>query len=158
MKAGLLRTSGLSLISLFLLCASPGFVRTAEAQEAGVRRKNPVVITSVSLFAEKDMATFTGNVIAKTDDMVMYADKMLVKYGEAGKISTVEAVGNVRVIKATKVITSESALYDTKEDTITLTGGPKLVEGENIIMGTKITFAIKENKTSIEDSRVLLKR
>lgn len=120
--------------------------------------QSPIVITSAKLKAENNTALFEGSVVAKTDNMTLYSDKMLVFYSQEGKVSKIEADGNVRLIREGKVLTSSKALYIAGEEKIIFTGEPKAVEGENVVTGSKITYIIKEGRSIIENSRVILRQ
>lgn len=130
----------------------------AWGEEKPFERKGPIVITAEKLSAEATKALFEGNVVAKTDDLTMHADKMLVYYAEGNKVKKIEADGNIRLTRGGRVVTSSKALFLADEEKIILTGDPRAVEGENIVTGTKIIYMIKENKSIIENSKVLLRR
>jgi len=120
-------------------------------------RKGPIVITSATLTAEDGKAVFEGSVVAKQDGMTLMADRMLVFYAGDGKISTIEAEGNVRLLKGEKVVTSERASYIAAEEKVVFTGEPKVVEGENVLTGKRLIYMVGENRYIIEESKVQLK-
>ncbi|MBI4822783.1 MAG: hypothetical protein HY805_00920 [Nitrospirae bacterium] len=120
--------------------------------------KGPIVITSSTLSADTFKALFEGSVVARTDDIIMHSDRMLVFYSSDGKVDKIEADGNVRLIRGQKVVTSNKAVFIAGEEKIVLTGEPKAVEGENVVTGSKIIYMIKENRYLIEDSRVILRQ
>lgn len=151
-----LKTSGHLYIRLFVIAALMQAV-FALAQPPMTKR-GPVLITSDTLIAESSRAVFEGNVVAKTDDITLKAQKMFVYYTEGNKVQKIEAEGEVRFIRGEKVITSEKGTYLADEEKIILTGEPKAVERENIVTGSRIIYLIKENRSIIENSRVLLKR
>lgn len=121
--------------------------------------KSPVVITSESLVADNknNTATFEGSVVAKTDDIAMYADKMTVFYDNAErKVIKIHAEGNVKVNKDEQALFSDEAIYIETESKIIFTGSPRAVEGENVISGTQIIFHIEDERVVVEGSRVIL--
>lgn len=122
--------------------------------------KKAITITSQSLTINKkeNRAHFYGNVIAKKDNMTVFADSMLVYYDETGtRIEKIEAEGNVKVIKDTRTIISEKATYVAADDSITFVGEPVAVDGKNIIKGDKIIYYISEDRSVVSNSRVYLK-
>lgn len=126
---------------------------------AALSEKKPVIITSDSLVADNKNSTavFEGSVVARTDDMTIYSDKMTVFYDNANsKINRIEASGNVRVLKKERAIFSEQAVYLDSEQKIIFNGNPKAVEGENVITGTQIIFFLKDDRAVVEGSRVIL--
>jgi len=121
--------------------------------------KKPIVITSETLIADNknNTAVFEGSVVAKTDDMKMYADKMTVFYDNSeSKVNKIVAVGNVKVLNKARVLFSDQAIYLDSEEQIIFSGNPKAVEGDNVITGKKIIFFLKDERAMVEGSRVIL--
>ncbi len=122
----------------------------------------PVVITSKTLSADnkEKTALFEGSVVAKRGDATLYADRMKVYYAEEGsgsKIKKIEAEGNVRLIKKRAILTAQSAVYVIEpEENIVFTGQPRASDGENIITGSKITYFVKDERSLVEDSKVII--
>lgn len=130
------------------------FAGTAAAEE------EPIVITSQVLTADNknNVAVFEGSVVAKSGDIVINSDKMEVYYSDSKeKITKIRAIGNVKVNKKERTIFSKEAAYFWQEDKIVFTGDPKAVEGENVITGTEIIYFLKENRSIIKDSHVVIK-
>jgi len=130
------------------------------ASSSAEKGKSPVVITSKTLTADNrnNKAEFEGNVIAKTDDITIHADRMIVFYDNSeNKVSKIHALGNVRVHKQERAMFSEEAVFIDSEKKIVFTGKPRAVEGDNVITGTKITFFLSDERAVVEGSRVILK-
>lgn len=130
------------------------------SEDIKTRINGPIIVTSETLTADNKARTafFEKNVIARTTDMTLYADKMLVYYKEdSGAVTKIEATGTVKLHKDTRVITSQKATYYADEDKVIFTGEPRAVDGENVITGTKMTFFIKEDRSYVENSKVFLK-
>jgi lipopolysaccharide export system protein LptA len=108
--------------------------------------------------SQRNTALFTGSVVAKVDSVAIHSDKMRVSYSPAENIvQEIHAIGNVRVLNQGKAIFSEEAKYVRDEEKILLTGNPKVVEGQNTITGTRITYFFREDRAIIDDSKVTLK-
>lgn len=121
--------------------------------------KKPVVITSQTLTADSknNTAIFEGSVVATTDDLTIYSDKMTVFYDNSeSKIREIKAVGNVKVHKKERAIFSDEAIYKEHENKIIFTGHPKAVEGKNVITGTQIIFFLQDDRAVVEGSKVIL--
>lgn len=133
---------------------------SAYAEKRSQETKGPIVITSSALTADNkaNTALFEGSVIAKTDDMTIYSDRMLVHYSEKGKMIKIEAEGHIKLIKDERVITSDAAVYFADEDKVVFTGQPKAMEGNNTVSGTKMIFLIKEDRSIVENSKVFIER
>lgn len=128
-------------------------------EEKGEQIKGPIVITAQTLSADNKAHTalFEGSVVARTGEMTLYADRMLVYYAEqTGNVTKIDADGNVKLIKKDLVVTSKTAFYFAEEEKAIFTGEPKAVEKGNVVTGTKMTYLMKEDRSFVEGSRVLL--
>lgn len=121
--------------------------------------KGSIVITSETLSADNESRTalFEGSVVAKTKDMTLYSDRMLVYYAEkTGNVTKIDAEGRVKLVRKDLIVTSKTANYFAEEEKIIFTGEPKAVERGNVVTGTKMTYLMKEDRSIVENSRVLL--
>ncbi len=124
----------------------------------GVEKKT-ITITSETFTTDnrKSTAVFEGSVVAKTDEVTIYSDRMTVSYSDAEKnVKEIRATGNVKVHSKEKAIFSKEASYITDEENIIFSGNPKVIEGDNVITGTRITYFLKDDRVVVEDSRVIL--
>lgn len=149
--------SGVSFIAKITLII---FIIIITSSAITAQEKRPIIITSRTLIADNkaNTATFEGSVVAKTEDIIIYSDRMTVFYDSAqGRIIKIYASGNVRVQKKGRAIFSREATYFGDEEKIIFTGEPKAVEGENVITGTQIIYSIKDDRSIVEGSKVFLK-
>ncbi len=147
----------LLIISVWIVLLTPVFSFPAAERP---KARGPITVTSETLTADNraHTALFEKNVVAKTSDMTMAADKMLIFYTEgSGDVTKIEATGNVRLFRETRAITSENATYYAEEEKVIFTGEPKAIDGENVVTGSRMTYFIKEDRSYIENSRVFLK-
>ena len=122
--------------------------------------KGPIVVTSERLTADNQTHTaiFENSVVARTRNMTIYSDKMLVYYNkDTGDVTRIEAEGRVKLIRDDRVITSREADYHADEEKVIFTGDPRATEGENVVTGRKMTYLLKEDRFLVEDSKVFLK-
>jgi lipopolysaccharide export system protein LptA len=147
--------SALALLFI-LLATAPLCADNGEKQK--LRVKGPVVITSSRLSADNNSNTaiFEGSVVAKSEDMTLYSDRMKVFYSEGGEINRIVAYGNVKLIKENGVLTSEEAVYLAEEKKLVFTGNPRAIEGSNVITGSRMIYLIEEDRSIIEDSKAYL--
>ena len=132
----------------------------ASAGEQKMQTKGPINVTSETLTSDNKAHTalFEGKVVAKTTDMTIYADKMLVFYREgSGDVTKIESTGNVRLLKGGRLITSKMAVYYADEDKVVFTGEPRAEDGENVVTGTTMTYYISQDRSYVEKSKVFLK-
>jgi lipopolysaccharide export system protein LptA len=120
----------------------------------------PITIKSNELITDGKgkTATFVGKVVAKQNDMTIYADKLVVYSAEqGGDVEKVEAFGNVRIVQQNRLGTSGRAVYSNKEGKISLYDNPRVNQGKDVISGKVITYFIAEEKSVVTggpDSRV----
>src|SRR4030065_1536470 len=130
------------------------------AEDQKARIKGPINITSETLTADNKAHTalFEKNGVAKTTDLTIHSDKMLVYYKEdGGTVTKIEATGNVKVLKESRIITSKSAIYYADEEKVVFTGEPRAMDGDNVVSGTKIIYLLANDRFLVENSRVTLK-
>ncbi|HBR21400.1 MAG TPA: hypothetical protein DD713_02340 [Nitrospiraceae bacterium] len=143
-------------VSVFISIVLAGSIFAEEKTE---QIKGPIVVTSQTLLSDNKARTalFEGSVVAKTENMTLYSDKMLVYYAEgSGNVTKIEAEGKVKLVKKDLVVTSKVANYFADEEKIIFTGEPKAVQKGDIITGTKMTYFMKDDRSFVENSRVLL--
>ena len=144
-----------NLLILFLLSTN------VFSEEKAQRIKGPITITSEMLTADNKAHTalFERSVVARTTDMTLFADRMLVSYDkDSGDIKTIDAEGNIKLLKGTRVIISQKANYYADGDKVIFTGEPRATDGENVVTGTKITYLLNEDRYLVEDSKVFLRK
>lgn len=140
----------------------------------------PLNITASRLEAdhEKQVITFSGQVVARQKDMILYADTLKILYeakkearkeggtpsGKSGgqepqsplgavgidKITQIEALGHVRLVQDDKVASGAKATYYKPQEKVVLSGNPQLWRGESSLKGELITFFLKENRAVVE--------
>jgi len=143
-------------VSVFISIVLAGSIFAEEKTE---QIKGPIVVTSQTLLSDNKARTalFEGSVVAKTENMTLYSDKMLVYYAEgSGNVTKIEAEGKVKLVKKDLVVTSKVAKYFAEEEKVIFTGEPKAIEKGNIVTGTKMTYFMKDDRSFVENSRVLL--
>ncbi|MFA5353671.1 MAG: LptA/OstA family protein [Thermodesulfovibrionales bacterium] len=142
------------LIPGLLFCAAPSW--SAEKEE-----KEPTVITSQTLTADNKARTalFEGSVTAKKGDMTITSDRMMVHYsGEKGSsITRIDADGHVKLLKGERSVTSKAATYLTDPERVIFTGEPVATDGDNVVKGSKMTYFVREDRYTVESSKVFLK-
>ncbi len=141
----------LLFLSLLFFFVTP----TAAAKE------KPIVITSETLIVDNknNTAIFKGSVVAKSEDIIIYSDKMEVFYNESQEeITKIHVYGNVKVRRKERSIFSNEAIYLGREEKIIFKGEPKAVDGENVVTGTQIIYFLKDDRTIVEGGRIILKQ
>lgn len=112
----------------------------------------PITIKSNQLAADNKnkTAVFSGKVVAKQGDITIYADKVTINYGEKkGEVDKIIAEGTVRIVQENRTGTAAHAVYDSREGRITLTGSPRVMQGDDTISGDNITYYIDEDRSVV---------
>ncbi|MFC1591710.1 lipopolysaccharide transport periplasmic protein LptA, partial [Thermodesulfobacteriota bacterium] len=99
---------------------------------------------------KKNKALFTGNVVARQGNIVMFANQMKVFYTEKGGLRRVYALGNVKVIQGERIATGQKIVFYNDEQKIVATGSPRIWQGDNVVHGNKITIFLKEDRSVVE--------
>ncbi len=118
-----------------------------------VDKSQPIDITSDKVEArwKENLVIFKGNVVARQKDMVIYADSVEVLTNEDGKgIERVIAEGNVKIQQGLRIADCQKAVFHNPEQKLFLTGDPKVLEGENIVLGDEIIFDIDKNRVEVK--------
>ena len=141
--------------SLSTLCLAAEEKKSADVK--GV--KAPIDITSDSLVATSEKIVFIGNVHAVYGEMTVDADKIELTYDPESEkedkkdnIKSMVAKGNVRLVEKQRKAWADKMVYKGKTGMITLTGNPKIKQGDNIIAGDLIKMFVNDERVLIEGS------
>ena len=168
----------------FLVCA--GVVSAADPPDHSSAAPADITITSQSLvFRNRDnMAVFEGKVVMTKGVFVMHADHMIIHFDGTpsalspkggGKalssskpttadlptfgsraVSLIDATGNVAIQQGIKRAKSKKAFYYQRDEMLILTGEPEVWEEGYRVTGSKMTMLLKEDRSIVEDSRVII--
>ncbi len=122
----------LMLISGFLFTLS----NIAMAEEVNITSDQFIVDENVS------NAIFEGSVIVKQPNFTLWADKVIVIYGEKGPsdLKSFEAIGNVKIEQPEQTAASDRGVYDPKTkililyDNVIVTNDSGVITGEELIV------------------------
>jgi lipopolysaccharide export system protein LptA len=116
----------------------------------------PIDITSDTVEADQkqNTATFKGNVIAKQEDVTLYANTLLIIYDpDTKKLKEIIATGNVKVVQLDRRATGQKATFDQDANKVVLDGDAVVREGTNVIRGERITFYVEEERSVVEPGK-----
>jgi lipopolysaccharide export system protein LptA len=152
--------------SLFLLFVS------GEAQEKKGSRKSgeeapkakrgfgftasraPIYIDSDTLEANQKEVIYKGNVVAKQEDMTLYANTLIIIYDpDTKKLKEIVAIGNVKVVQLDRRATGQKVTFDQDKNKVVLDGDAVIREGANVIRGERITFYVEEERSVVESGK-----
>jgi lipopolysaccharide export system protein LptA len=117
----------------------------------------PVIVDADSLdsFQRQGLAIFKGNVIARQNNSVQYADKMEVYTdSKTDRVERVVSTGNVRIItRDCRMGTAERAEYYDAEQRVVLIGNARVWRDADIVTGDRITIFIAEDRSIVEGGK-----
>src|SRR3954454_20886830 len=143
-------------------------------------RDQPIQIEAASLEMrdKKKEATFAGNVKVVQGDTTMSSKSLVVFYdqsaapapapaapkgaktgpiqsatpgpGGSSSIRRLEAKGSVVVTQKDQVVTGETAIFDTKANLITMTGGVVLTQCKNVLKGDRLLVDMTTGVSRVE--------
>ena len=129
--------------------------RPAEGKSDGKKSdgKQPVTVDSdrMERFGKESLIIFTGNVVARHDNSVQYADRMEVYLDEKGdKILRSVSTGNVRIVtKDCKTGTAGRAEYFDLEQRVVLLGNARVWQDDNVVSGDTITIHLAQDRNIV---------
>jgi lipopolysaccharide export system protein LptA len=150
--AGLLASLAIPAVSP----AQPARARPAEPRGGG-GRSQPVTVDAdrMERFGKESLVIFTGNVVARQDNSVQYADRMEVYLDEKGdRILRTVSTGNVRIItRDCKTGTARRAEYFDLEQRMVLIGNARVWQDDNVVTGDTITIFLSQDRSVVQGGR-----
>ncbi|WP_344843284.1 lipopolysaccharide transport periplasmic protein LptA [Celeribacter arenosi] len=116
----------------------------------------PIEVTSdqLSVAQETGKAIFSGNVLVGQGELKLSAGTVEVIYAEdTEEIARLMASGGVTMTNGNEAVEAQSADYDLKSATVTLTGDVILTQGPNAISGERLVIDLETGNGQI-DGRV----
>ena len=164
-----MRATALALVSLTAVMAgataegqprSPGTTPPATTAPAASpapaspgpkpRNAQPVTVDAEKMerFGKEGLTIFTGNVVARQNNNVQYADRMEVYFDEKeDRILRTVSTGNVRIITSDcRTGTARRAEYYDLEQRIVLIGNARVWQQDNVVSGETITIYISQDR------------
>jgi len=127
---------------------------TAPATEG---KNGPVVVDSDSLesMQKEGLSVFKGNVVAKQNNSVQYADRMEVYTdSKTDRVERVVSTGNVRIItRDCRMGTANRTEYYDAEQRVVLIGNARAWKGSDIVTGERITIFLAEDRSLVEGGK-----
>lgn len=168
-------------ISILFLIAMPCILGKAyPAVDSGIS----ITSQKMTVKSEENMIIFEGKVTATKGDLIINADQLKVffvsspqgmlsskeelrqnkndkndkndKKTQVKEISSMEATGNVTLRQGERRGKANKAVYYQKDDMIILIGDAEIRENDYNVTGKKMTIYLKENRSVVEESKVII--
>lgn len=129
---------------------------TADGKPTG-ERGQPVTVDAdrMERFGKESLVIFVGNVIARQDNSVQYADRMEVYLDEKeNRILRTVSTGSVRIVtKDCKTGTARRAEYFDLEQRMVLIGNARVWQEDNVITGDTITIYLSQDRSVVQGGK-----
>lgn len=100
-------------------------------------------------------ATFTGEVYVQHPNLDLWADKVVIHYGEGGTtdVKTFEATGHVRIKSTEQDAIGDKAVYDPKTHILHLTGKVMVNTEASVLSGPELEVNLDTNVSTFTGSK-----
>ncbi len=117
--------------------------------------KSPITIKSdrMEVLSNQKVVVFSGHVVAKKKNLTIYADRLLVYYGQKGnkkEVRKLVAIGHVKINKDNWIARAGKAVYFKTLEKIVLEDHPQIWQGDNTVKGARITLYLNEDRYVVE--------
>ena len=120
-------------------------------------RGQPVTVDADKMerFGKEGLVVFTGNVVARQNNSVQYADRMEVYLDERGdRILRTVSTGAVRIItRDCRTGTARRAEYHDLEQRVVLLGNARVWQEDNVVSGETITIFLSQDRSVVQGGR-----
>jgi lipopolysaccharide export system protein LptA len=116
--------------------------------------QQPLTVDSDKMerFGKQSLVIFSGNVVARQNNSVQYADRVEVYLDEKGdRILRTVSTGGVRIItRDCRTGTAQRAEYFDLDQRVVLTGNARVWQADNVVSGETITIFLSEDRSLVE--------
>ncbi len=120
-------------------------------------RTQPLTVDADKMerFGKQSLVVFSGNVVARRDNSVQYADRMEVYLDEKGdRVLRAISTGGVRIItRDCNTGTAARAEYDDLGQRIVLIGSARVWQDDNVVSGERITIFLSEDRSVVQGGK-----
>jgi lipopolysaccharide export system protein LptA len=124
---------------------------------SGEDRTQPVTVDSDKMerFGKESLVVFTGNVVARQNNSVQYAERVEVYLDEKGdRVLRTVSTGGVRIItRDCRTGTAQRAEYFDLDQRVVLMGSARVWHEDNVVSGDTITIFLSEDRTTVEGGK-----
>jgi len=120
-------------------------------------RSQPITVDSDKMerYGKESLVIFTGNVVARQNNSVQYADRMEVYLDEKGdRILRTVSTGNVRIItRDCRTGTARRAEYHDLEQRVVLSGSARVWQEDNVVSGETIVIYLSQDRSVVQGGK-----
>ena len=138
----------------------PGGVKKTDEKKTDTKKDDksqPVTVDAdrMERFGKESLVIFTGNVVARQNNSVQYADRMEVYLDEKGdRILRTVSTGSVRIItRDCRTGTAKRADYFDLEQRVVLLGSARVWQEDNVVSGETITIFLSQDRSIVQGGK-----
>ena len=139
------------------LIAGTTAAQTPARGKAADDKNQPVTVDADKMerYGKESLVVFTGNVVARQNNSVQYADRMEVYLDEKGdRILRTISTGTVKIItRDCRTGTARRAEYHDLEQRVVLIGNARVWQDENVVSGDTITIFLSQDRSVVQGGR-----
>lgn len=134
-------------VSLSILVLSFGLASPLRAQAT---KTTQIVADQFVVRDAENKSEFIGNVIVTQPDLKVWADRVVVNYGEGGTsdIKTFIAIGNVKIQSESQTATGQRAVYDPATRILHLSGDVVVINDGGSVVSKELFVNLATNITT----------
>ena len=144
-------------LAVVVIVGGPAAAQTPRPAADADGKTPPVTVDADKMerFGKESLVVFTGNVVARQNNAVHYADRMEVYFDERGdKILRTVSTGSVKIItRDCRTGTAKRAEYFDLEQRLVLSGNARVWQDENVISGETITIYLSQDRSVVQGSK-----
>jgi lipopolysaccharide export system protein LptA len=154
---GVLTVAAMALMPVSASAAPAPKAAATTVPAAKGERQQPVTVDADKMerFGKEGLVVFTGNVVARQNNSVQYADRMEVYLDEIGdKILRTVSTGAVRIITADcRTGTAQRAEYYDLDQRVVLIGNARVWQEDNVVSGETITIFLSQDRSVVQGGK-----
>jgi lipopolysaccharide transport protein LptA len=129
------------------------FLRHLQKSEGAEEEKIEIGGEKMRFIPQQNLLTYEQDCWLKSSKLGLNSERINVLFREeSAEIQQIEAQGNVTIAEEFREGRGENALYLLEEETMVLTGNPKVTDKDKgIIEGDKLTFRLGEGRIQVEN-------
>jgi lipopolysaccharide export system protein LptA len=120
-------------------------------------KSQPITVDAdrMERYGRESLVVFTGNVVARQNNSVQYADRMEVYLDEKGdRVLRTVSTGTVKIVtRDCRTGTAKRAEYDDLEQRVILSGNARVWQDENVVSGDTITIFLAQDRSVVQGGR-----
>ena len=147
----------LGLVALAIPARVPAQAPASSVAKAKGDGNQPLTVDAdrMERLGKESLVIFTGNVVARQNNSVQYADRMEVYLAEKGdRVLRTVSTGGVRIItRDCRTATAVRAEYLDLEQRVVLIGNARVWQNDNVVSGDTITIDLSEDRSVVQGGK-----